>query len=74
LEKTTWGSGKNFEIGRVLHFKFEIGKLKSDLVDMGIVVVRFELSNLELEMQDSSDFEFIHLGLLSKLTRALYSC
>jgi hypothetical protein len=27
---------RDFEIGRVLHFKFENGKLKSDLVDIGI--------------------------------------
>jgi hypothetical protein len=53
---------KDFEIGRVLHFKLESGKLKSDFAATRRARhqecrVRFELSTFQLEMQDSSDFE-----------------
>jgi hypothetical protein len=49
------GEGK-FEIGRILHLKFETRNLRLD--SRADCPVQFEISSFEFEMQDSSNFKF----------------
>ena len=44
------------EIGRILHLKFETRNLRLDW-PVSAVVVQFEISSFEFEMQDSSNFQ-----------------
>ncbi len=46
--------GNRFQIGRFLHLRFEIRDLKLNLLFEG--AVQFQISNLEPEMQESSNF------------------
>ena len=47
----------NFEIGRILHLKFETRNLRMDCPNSAGWRVRSEISSFEFEMQDSSDFK-----------------
>jgi len=49
---------REFEIGRILHFKSEIRNLKSDSAPLSNREVQFEFSDFGFEMQDSSNFKF----------------
>jgi len=53
----------NFEIGRILHLKFETRNLRMDSLACGVWVVHSEISSFEFEMQDSSNFKISPTGL-----------
>jgi hypothetical protein len=46
-----------FEIGRILHLKFEIRNLRMDLLACGIWVVHSEISSFEFEMPGFVQFQ-----------------
>jgi hypothetical protein len=48
---------KRFEIGRILHLKFEIRNRRLD--GRSTDRVQFQISDFEFQMQDSSNFKFL---------------
>src|SRR6267143_5065830 len=61
---------KNFEIGRVLHFKSEIQDFELD-VGRQWFAVQFKISDFGFEMQDSSNFKISSPDLLMNLSQQL---
>ena len=58
----------NFEIGRILHLKFETRNLRSDSPPCGVWAVHSEISSFEFEMQDSSNFQNFPLSPVELVT------
>jgi hypothetical protein len=56
---------RNFEIGRILHLKSEIRNFE---IGLSNCEVRFAILNFGFEMQDSSNFKFLHSNASSMLT------
>ena len=53
IVKANGGGAENFEIGRILHLKFEIG----DWTGRVRPTVQFQTSDFEFQVQDSSNFK-----------------
>src|SRR6266498_3673290 len=53
---------RNFEIGRILHFKSEIRNLELNY-KLSTIYVQFKISDFGSEMQDSSNFEIFGIAL-----------
>jgi hypothetical protein len=51
------GWAENFEIGRILHLKFEIRNRRLDRPST--LTVQFQTSDFEFQMQDSSNFQIV---------------
>ena len=64
----------NFEIGRILHLKFETRNLRSDSSPCGVWAVHSEISSFEFEMQDSSNFKFPDAEFGPRILTSSISC